>query len=684
MFNDLSQIKMSSAHYSIKLSFIHSLIFLKMGKSTMKQQRTFEPAHLYRAAFLMLTTQLMVSCGMFTKTPNPNANTKNVPAEYRTKPPSSGQMAMMNYVEKYKTIAMREMERTGVPASIKLAQGLLESNAGRSELASMSNNHFGIKCHSDWQGDRYFKEDDDKDPLTGQLIKSCFRKYGNPEESFMAHSEFLRDPRKVNRYGSLFMLNKTDYVGWANGLQRAGYATANDYAEKLIRIIEDYQLAQYDLGGTASSGSRPNDGFPYGGSGNNTNPSNPNANNNAGTANSGNNSWNPNAPNAGNNNGGQRPFDTEGSRNDTRYIRAMNGETLYEFAGKNGLNLSKLQEYNEELGEPNRPLPIGTLIYTQQKRNSYRGEQKVHVVRECETMFDISQKYGVKLSKLLSKNEMREGEQPAIGSVLLLRRGWFTSAEKPALRDTFGEWRRCQMLNNPNTGNPNAGQGQPTAGNRPSSGKVDFEIPMGGSGNNNGSNSGGFGDQPYFPPVGQPTNNNNQGWGNQGNNNQGNNNQGWGNQGNTTTTNPNNFPTYPDNPSTGSTTSGNYPSYPVDNTPTGGNSSTAGNDPYPSYPSYPTTTPTRPNTTPNRPPATTPTRPNTTTPTTTTPPRPINNPRPNTTSPTRPAGGQLHTVAAGETLWAISRKYGTTVDVLKQLNGLPDNTIKIGQQIRVK
>ncbi|MEM9261275.1 MAG: glucosaminidase domain-containing protein, partial [Bacteroidota bacterium] len=152
------------------------------------------------------------------------------------------------YIKRYKDIAIREMERSGVPASIKLAQGILESDSGKSRLASAANNHFGIKCGSQWKGEEYYKRDDDYDD-NGQLIKSCFRKYRNPDASYVAHSEFLRDPAKSFRYGFLFRLDPTDYRGWAEGLRRAGYATNPRYPQLLISIIERYNLQQYDAPG---------------------------------------------------------------------------------------------------------------------------------------------------------------------------------------------------------------------------------------------------------------------------------------------------------------------------------------------------------------------------------------------------------------------------------------------------
>lgn len=138
------------------------------------------------------------------------------------------------YIERFKNIAVAEMNNYGIPASIKLAQGLLESGNGNSELALQANNHFGIKCASDWRGKSIRKDDDEKD--------ECFRVYDNPEDSYKDHSEFL----KRKRYASLFELKKSDYEGWAKGLKAAGYATNPKYPELLISLIERYSLNRFD------------------------------------------------------------------------------------------------------------------------------------------------------------------------------------------------------------------------------------------------------------------------------------------------------------------------------------------------------------------------------------------------------------------------------------------------------
>jgi flagellum-specific peptidoglycan hydrolase FlgJ len=140
----------------------------------------------------------------------------------------------LEYIERFKAIAIQEMNQYGIPASITLAQGLFESGSGNSELAKVANNHFGIKCGSNWAGESYYKDDDN--------VNDCFRVYNNPEESFRDHSEFL----KKKNYARLFELDKNDFKGWAYGLKAAGYATNPKYPQLLLNIIEKYSLDQYD------------------------------------------------------------------------------------------------------------------------------------------------------------------------------------------------------------------------------------------------------------------------------------------------------------------------------------------------------------------------------------------------------------------------------------------------------
>lgn len=147
-----------------------------------------------------------------------------------------------NYIETYQKIAIREMHRSGIPASITLAQGILESSWGNGSLALKANNHFGIKCKSTWRGETFYIKDDDY--KNGRLVKSCFRSYDNAEDSYVDHSEFLTDNP---RYARLFSYERTDYKKWAHGLKKCGYATDKKYAYKLINTIKKYKLYEFDV-----------------------------------------------------------------------------------------------------------------------------------------------------------------------------------------------------------------------------------------------------------------------------------------------------------------------------------------------------------------------------------------------------------------------------------------------------
>lgn len=305
------------------------------------------------------------------------------------------QDARLAYVARYKDIAIKEMERAGVPASIKLAQGLLESGAGRSLLSREANNHFGIKCHSDWTGETFYLEDDDRDG-SGQIIKSCFRVYKNADESFVAHSDFLRGKQ---RYAALFQLDRKDYISWANGLLKAGYATSPDYAEKLIGIIEDLQLNRFDEGGN-------NDPILV------TKPQKRNQNN-----------------------------DGIFYNNDVKATMTDGKISLEQLAGRFGVSVSALRDYNECVKDTRSPLPDSMIIYLQSK-NSYSHDRatKYHYVRRGETMCSIAQRYGIDLEKLYKKNNMPFGTEPAANERLILRRSnifglWLESWDMPKLRN---------------------------------------------------------------------------------------------------------------------------------------------------------------------------------------------------------------------------------------------------------
>lgn len=157
-------------------------------------------------------------------------------------PPDGLKPHVQSYIETYKWTAIDEMERSGIPASVTMAQAIIESNGGTSKLARESNNHFGIKCKSYWQGESYYCPDDDRD-AQGNLIPSCFRQYSSVLESYSDHSDFLL---QTAHYQVLFNYGKTDYRNWAKGLQMCGYATDRSYSDKLIRTIELYKLYELD------------------------------------------------------------------------------------------------------------------------------------------------------------------------------------------------------------------------------------------------------------------------------------------------------------------------------------------------------------------------------------------------------------------------------------------------------
>ncbi len=284
----------------------------------------------------------------------------------------SASEAFDQYIAQYKEIAIQEMHRTGIPASIKLAQGLLESNAGRSTLAKKANNHFGIKCGGkQWKGKTYYREDDDY--KKGKLVKSCFRKYKNIHTSYIAHSDFLKGNSK--RYGFLFELPKTDYKNWAKGLKKAGYATSKTYSKKLIKLIEEYQLYQYDTAANISS---------------------------------------------------SRLSSTEKKSeylyiNDVKFIYAKDGDTPVSIAERLNTSARRILSYNEQITEKNQSLEKRTPVFIQKKRKRFRGRKRHHIVQPDETIYEIAQLYGLRLDKLYSKNKMSIGSEAAVGEHIELK-----------------------------------------------------------------------------------------------------------------------------------------------------------------------------------------------------------------------------------------------------------------------
>ena len=292
------------------------------------------------------------------------------------------------YIEKYSALAVEEMKRTGIPASITLAQGILESAAGQSVLAEKGNNHFGIKCHNDWAGKKMHHDDD--------ALGECFRVYPSVEHSYRDHSDFLRGR---DRYKELFELESTDYKSWARGLKKAGYATDPGYADKLIELIEDYNLQRFDspqgkLASDAKSSGRPKTPLEL-----------------------------------------ETPVRMEHSefekgynelirlsfvrdvykQNGVAFIYALEGESYSSIAEANGLFLKELLRFNDL--ESEQDLRPGNVVYLAPKKTkAANGVTRYVVDRDGETLYDISQRFGIKLkalnrmNPLLQKAVLSEGD----------------------------------------------------------------------------------------------------------------------------------------------------------------------------------------------------------------------------------------------------------------------------------
>lgn len=304
------------------------------------------------------------------------------------------------YIEMWKDEAIYQMVTHHIPASITLAQGILESGDGNSTLAKGSNNHFGIKCHSDWTGAKTYHDDDKKG--------ECFREYPDARQSFEDHSDFLLK----KRYSSLFDLKITDYKGWAKGLKKCGYATASTYAKLLIQIVEANDLTQYDKVGVKriDSGEMPSRG-------------------DAGTedfVDTGADAQEEAQPAAKRNRKGDKLPDVTWSSSKTlsvsenriQYVLADGGETIVSMANELGLMPWQIRKYND-LGE-GHTFGAGERVYLQPKR--VWGKTKTHTVSEGETLRDISQKHGVRLKRIRKRNGLAPGTQPVAGTVLHLNR----------------------------------------------------------------------------------------------------------------------------------------------------------------------------------------------------------------------------------------------------------------------
>ena len=270
-------------------------------------------------------------------------------------PPFSTSLAQTPeaYIQKYSSIAQDQIRKYGVPASITLAQGILESGSGKSKLAAEANNHFGIKCHDTWNGATMHLDDD--------APNECFRKYKSVDQSFEDHSVFLKKPR----YEELFVLEITDYKGWAQGLKKCGYATSSTYAKNLIDLIEKYELTQFD------TEQKPNEHSAI----------------------------------------------VNISNNRIKYVSAKKKESLADLSKRSGISEHLLAKYNDlEDGDSFKEKEI---VYLQPKR--FKGSVKEHKVKRGENIRDISQQYGIRIRSIERKNKLEHGAELKTGTVLKLR-----------------------------------------------------------------------------------------------------------------------------------------------------------------------------------------------------------------------------------------------------------------------
>lgn len=276
--------------------------------------------------------------------------------------------AYQAYIDQYKDLAIEQMLKYNIPASITLSQGLLESGAGKSWLTKSSNNHFGIKCHG-WTGRRVFHDDDARG--------ECFRAYDNPRQSFEDHSRFLATQ---SRYARLFSYSRTDYKSWARGLKQCGYATNPQYASKLIQIIELYQLNKFDKATRFDQfmvKHLTEDGLAPDGT-----------------------------------------FHVIKAYNHNYYIIARKGDTFKSLSKELCIGKRRLAKYNERYYKDE--LNPGDIIYLKRKRKKATKEYKnvPHVVKNGESMYSIAQKYGIRLSSLYKKNGLSPDFEIRVGDRL--------------------------------------------------------------------------------------------------------------------------------------------------------------------------------------------------------------------------------------------------------------------------
>lgn len=322
-------------------------------------------------------------------------------------------MTRQQYVDRYGAWAVQEMQRTGIPASITLAQGILESDCGNSMLAIDGNNHFGIKCPGGWQGATLYKDDDRR--------HECFRSYESAYESFRDHSDFLTGR---TRYAELFALSTTDYKGWARGLKKAGYATAPDYADRLIQIIEEEGLDAYDRGeGQRRDSAKGPDTSHWGLDGGRVIAPNPNTKRDK--HNKASDDFELPQPT-------KRKVKAQGDfgidplpvhavqyNNGVRYIELGGSDTLESIAAEFHLMGWELLRYNDmTVGDDLSGLRF---LYIGPKRNRAHPSCAQHEVREGDSMWRVAHKYGIKLKRLAKMNPTLSDATLSVGDQIRLR-----------------------------------------------------------------------------------------------------------------------------------------------------------------------------------------------------------------------------------------------------------------------
>lgn len=305
----------------------------------------------------------------------------------------NGKMTREEYIEKYAKLAVQEMHRTGIPASITLAQACLESSNGNSELSIASNNHFGIKCHKSWQGKRIYHDDDAKG--------ECFRVYDEVYDSYIDHSDFLRNGQ---RYAFLFEFDKNDFTSWAYGLKKAGYATNPEYPKLLIKIIEENQLYKYDsmtpeMFKEKTKKEKDVEVVVKGDAPKSTiEPPTPLKN---------------------------EPVAKKQNRNiyknnGKKFVILEKGETIYKIARAFGLPMWKLYAFNDF--QAGQVIPEGSMIYIEQKALRAESKYQTHTVREGETFYSIAQLYGMQVNRLAKLNKATADNTLEKGSNIYVRK----------------------------------------------------------------------------------------------------------------------------------------------------------------------------------------------------------------------------------------------------------------------